>query len=146
MYNFKTDPHFECVGHLTTRDVDVIVKVDGWTPEPDGRTVLWFDRHQYFCRTYKSHLVAEVGADGREAVIYHDVLADTVDVKPGRAYHVWVLAASARARPDGTLWVEKATSGQGHVNLYRRVAGDDVPLPPRVAEKKPGRLKRLFAK
>jgi hypothetical protein len=146
MYDFKTDPHFECVGHLTTRDVDVVVTTDGWAPEADGRTLLWFDRHQYFCRTYKSHLVAEVGRDGRETPIYHDVLADTIDVKPGFSYHIWVLAASARPRPDGSLWVEKAASGQGHVKLYRRVAPDNIPLPPKKAEKKPGLLKRLFAK
>ena len=128
MYDFKTDPHFECVGHLTTREPEVVVRAEGWAPEADGRTLLWFDRHQYFCRTYKSHLIAEVGSDGAEKVIYHDVLVDFIEVRPGFSYHVWVLAAACRPRPDGKLWVDKAPSGQGHVKLYRRVAADDVPL------------------
>lgn len=146
MYDFKTDPHFECVGHLTTREPETVVTVTDWVPEKDGRTVLWFARHQYFCRTYKSHLVAEVQPDGSEIVIYHDMLADYIEVKPNYSYHVWILAAAARVKPDGKLWVEKAASGQGHVKLYRRVAPDDVPLPPRPPAKKESFLKRLLGK
>ncbi len=144
MYDFKTDPHFECVGHLTTREPEVVVRVEGWAPEPDGRTLLWFDRHQYFCRTYKSHLVAEIQNDGAEKVIYHDMLADFVPVEPGTGYHVWIMAASARPKPDGKLWVEKAPSGQGHVRLYRRVAADDVSLAPRPPEKKKSLLGKML--
>lgn len=136
MYDFKTDPHFECVGHLTTRQADVVVRVEGWQPEADGRTLLWFDRHQYFSRTYKSHLVAEVAADGAERVIYHDMLADNVAVEPGKSYHVWIMAAAATPGPDGKLKVEAARSGQGHVKLYRRLHPDDVDLPPKEEKKK----------
>jgi len=130
VYDFKTDPHFECLAHLTTRDTEAVVRVEGWHPEADGRTRLWFDRHQYFSRTYKSHLIAEIGADGSETVIYHDMLADYVDVEPGRSYRVWIMAAAAQAGPDGKLRVEKAPSGHGHVRLYRRLHADDVDLPP----------------
>lgn len=146
MYDFKTDPHFECIGHLTTRDVDVVVTTIGWAPEADGRLVLWFDRHQYFCRTYKSHLIAAVAADGAERVVYHDLLADSFPVEPATTYHVWIMAASARPKPDGKLWVEKAVSGQGHVKLYRRVAADDVPLSPKTPEKKKTGLQNIFRK
>jgi hypothetical protein len=135
LYDFKTDPHFECVGHLTTREADVVFRVEGWQPEADGRTLVWFDRHQYFSRTYKSHLVAEIATDGAETVIYHDMLADHLPVEPGKSYHVWIMAAEARPAPDGKLLVEKARSGQGHVKLYRRVHPDDVDLPP-IKEKK----------
>ncbi len=136
MYDFKTDPHFECVGHLTTREPDVVVRVEGWEAEADGRTLLWFDRHQYFSRTYKSHLVAEIAADGAERVIYHDMLADNVAVEPGKSYHVWIMAAAATPGPDGKLRVEAARAGQGHVKLYRRLHADDVDLPPRKENKK----------
>lgn len=136
MYDFKTDPHFECVGHLTTRETDVVVRVEGWRPEADGRTLVWFDRHQYFSRTYKSHLVAEAAADGSEKVIYHDMLADHIEVEAGKSYRVWIMAAEARPGPDGKLLVEKARSGQGHVRLYRRVHPDDVDLSPKKAPKK----------
>jgi len=138
LYDFKTDPHFECIGHLTTREPECVVAVAGWEPEADGRTLLWFDRHQYFCRIYKSHLVAEVQADGAERVIYHDMLADFVEVEPGKSYHVWIMAAAAEAGPGGKLVVEKAPSGQGHVNLYRRVAADAAAaaLPAKETKKK----------
>ncbi len=136
MYDFKTDPHFECVGHLTTREADVVVRVEGWQPEADGRTLLWFGRHQYFSRTYKSHLVAEVAADGAERVTYHDMLADNVAVEPGKSYHVWIMAAAATPGPDGKLVVEKTRSGHGHVRLYRRLHPDDVDLPPKKEKKK----------
>ncbi len=136
MYDFKTDPHFECVGHLTTREADVVVRVEGWQPEADGRTLLWFGRHQYFSRTYKSHLIAEVAADGAERVTYHDMLADNVAVEPGKSYHVWIMAAAATPGPDGKLVVEKTRSGHGHVRLYRRLHPDDVDLPPKKEKKK----------
>lgn len=136
MYDFKTDPHFECVGHLTTREADVVVRVEGWQPEADGRTLLWFGRHQYFSRTYKSHLVAEVAADGAERVTYHDMLADNVAVEPGKSYHVWIMAAAATPGPDGKLVVEKTRSGHGHVRLYHRLQPDDVDLPPKKEKKK----------
>ncbi len=136
MYDFKTDPHFECVGHLTTREADVVVRVEGWHPEADGRTLLWFGRHQYFSRTYKSHLVAEVAADGAERVTYHDMLADNVAVEPGKSYHVWIMAAAATPGPDGKLVVEKTRSGHGHVRLYRRLQPDDIDLPPKKEKKK----------
>ena len=136
MYDFKTDPHFECVGHLTTRETDVVVRAEGWQPEADGRTLLWFDRHQYFSRTYKSHLVAEVAADGSERVLYHDMLADHLEVEAGKSYHIWIMAAAAESGPDGKLVVEKARSGQGHVKLYRRVHPDAVQLPPKEEKKK----------
>jgi hypothetical protein len=141
LYDFKTDPHFECIGHLTTREADVVFRVEGWHPEADGRTLVWFDRHQYFSRTYKSHLVARVAADGSEEVVYHDMLADHLEVEAGASYHVWIMAATAEPAPDGKLLVEKARSGQGHVRLYRRVHPDDVDLPP-IKEKK----KSLWAK
>jgi len=146
MYDFKTDPHFECIGHLTTRDTDVVVSSAGWAPEADGRTLLWFDRHQYFCRTYKSHLIAEIGPDGGERVVYHDMLADAFPVEPGKSYHVWIMAASTRPKPDGRLWVEKAPAGQGHVKLYRRVAADETPLPPKTPEGKKPAWRNIFAK
>lgn len=136
MYDFKTDPHFECVGHLTTREADVVVRVEGWQPEADGRTLLWFGRHQYFSRTYKSHLIAEVAADGAERVTYHDMLADNVAVEPGKSYHVWIMAAAATPGPDGKLVVEKTRSGHGHVRLYHRLQPDDVDLPPKKEKKK----------
>ena len=136
MYDFKTDPHFECIGHLTTRETDVVVRVEGWRPEADGRTLVWFDRHQYFSRTYKSHLVAEVAADGSEKVIYHDMLADRIELEAGKSYRVWIMAAAAEPGPDGKLLVERARSGQGHVRLYRRVHPDDVDLPPKKEKKK----------
>jgi hypothetical protein len=136
LYDFETDPHFECVGHLTTRERDVVVRVEGWQPEADGRTLLWFNRHQYFSRTYKSHLVAEVTPDGSERVIYHDMLADNVEAEPGKTYHVWIMAAAATPGPDGKLAVEPARAGQGHVKLYRRVHADDVDLPPKKENKK----------
>jgi len=136
LYDFKTDPHFECIGHLTTREADVVVRVERWQPEADGRTLLWFDRHQYFSRTYKSHLVAEIGADGAERVIYHDMLADYLELEPGKSYHVWIMAAAAKAGPEGKLLVEKARSGQGHVKLYRRLCADDVGVPPEIEKKK----------
>ena len=136
MYDFKTDPHFECVAHLTTRQPDAVVRVEGWHPEADGRTLLWLERHQYFSRVYKSHLVAEITADGAERVIYHDMLADYVEVDPGKSYHVWIMAAAATPGPDGKLVVEPARSGQGHVKLYRRLYADDVGLPPEKEKKK----------
>lgn len=145
MYDFKTDPHFECIGHLTTREADVVVRIEGWQPEADGRTLLWFDRHQYFSRTYKSHLVAEIGADGAEHVIYHDMLADYLELEPGKSYHVWIMAAAAQAGPDGKLLVEKARSGQGHVKLYRRLYADDVDVPP-IIEKKKSLWAKLFGR
>jgi hypothetical protein len=40
MYDFKTDPHVECIGHLTTRDADAAVSSAGWAPEVDGRALL----------------------------------------------------------------------------------------------------------
>jgi len=136
LYDFKTDPHFECIGHLTTREADVVVRVEGWQPEADGRTLLWFGRHQYFSRTYKSHLIAEVAADGAERVTCHDMLADNVAVEPGKSYHVWIMAAAATPGPDGKLVVEKTRSGHGHVRLYRRLHPDDVDLPPKKEKKK----------
>lgn len=136
MYDFKTDPHFDCIAHLTTREPDAVVRVEGWQAEADGRTLLWLERHQYFSRTYKSHLVAEVAADGAERVIYHDMLADYVEVEPGKSYHVWIMAAAAKAGPDGKLLVEMARAGQGHVKLYRRLYADDVDLPPKKEKKK----------
>lgn len=136
MYDFKTDPHFECIGHLTTREPEVVVRVEGWQAETDGATLVWFDRHQYFSRTYKSHLVAEIAADGSERVVYHDMLADRLALEPGKSYRVWIMAAAAEAGPDGKLRVEKARSGQGHVKLYRRVHPDDVDLPPKKQKKK----------
>ncbi|UCH78687.1 MAG: hypothetical protein JSU81_01690 [Candidatus Coatesbacteria bacterium] len=136
MYDFKTDPHFECLAHLTTRETDAVVRVEGWYPEADGRTRLWFDRHQYFSRTYKSHLIAEIHADGSETIIYHDMLADHVDVEPGRSYHIWIMAAEARPGSDGKLQVEKAPSGHGHVRLYRRLHPDEADLPPKGKSKK----------
>lgn len=143
MYDFKTDPHFDCIAHLTTRKPDAVVRAEGWQAEADGRTLLWLERHQYFSRTYKSHLVAEVAADGAERVIYHDMLADSVEVEPGKSYHVWIMAAAAKAGPDGKLLVEPARSGQGHVKLYRRVHPDDVDLPPK-KEKKKSLWSKLF--
>lgn len=145
MYDFKTDPHFDCIAHLTTREPDAVVHVEGWRPEADGRTLLWFDRHQYFSRTYKSHLVAEITAGGAERIIYHDMLADCIDVEPGESYHVWVMAAAAAPGPDGKLVVEMARSGQGHVKLYRRLYADDVDLPPKI-EKKKSLWGKLFGK
>jgi hypothetical protein len=144
LYDFKTDPHFETVGHLTTREPDVVVNVVGWEAETDGRTLLWFDRHQYFSRTYKSHLVAEIDGDGNERVVYHDMLADSVEVTPGKSYHIWIMAATAEAGPDGKLAVGKARSGQGHVKLYRRLHADDVQLAPKQAEPKKSFWGRLF--
>jgi hypothetical protein len=125
VYDFETDGHFEELAHLTTRDRDVTVDVNGWTPEDDGRIMLWFDRRQYFCRVYKSVLVAEVKLDGSEEPIYHDMLPDFLAVEEGKRYHVWIMAEDKAPRTDGTLRVRYAGSGQGHVKLHRRVAPDE---------------------
>ncbi|MCP4229833.1 MAG: hypothetical protein GY771_06755 [bacterium] len=144
MYDFETDGHFEEIGHLTTRDRIADITVDGWVSEEDGRVMLWFDRRQYFCRVYKSVLVAEVKPDGTEEPIFHDMLPDFLEVENGRSYKVWALAAGKETGDDGKLIVKDAESGQGHFKLYMRVAAASEDVKPK--GKKEGFIGRLFGK
>lgn len=136
MYDFETDGHFEELAHLTTRDREAVVEVSGWVAEDDGRIMLWFDRRQYFCRVYKSVLVAEVKPDGSEEPIYHDMLPDFLPVEDGKRYHVWIMAEDKASRADGTLRVSWAGSGQGHVKLHKRVASDEEEFGAREGKKR----------
>ena len=143
MYDFETDGHFEELAHLTTRGREAVIEVSAWVPEDDGRIMLWFDRRQYFCRVYKSALVAEVKPDGSEETVYHDMLPDFLPVEDGKRYRVWIMAEDKAPRADGTLRVSYAGSGQGHVKLHKRVApdGDEVPAK---EKKKRSLLSRLI--
>ncbi len=144
MYDFETDGHFEEIGHLTTRDRIAEINVDGWVPEEDGKVMLWFDRRQYFCRVYKSILVAEVKADGSEEPIFHDMLPDFLEVENGKNYRVWALAAGKEQGDDGKLVVEYAESGQGHFKLHKRVAPASEDVKPK--GKKKGFIGKLLGK
>jgi hypothetical protein len=145
VYDFETDGHFEELAHLTIRDKEVTIDVAGWTPEDDGAIMLWFDRRQYFCRVYKSVLVAEVKTDGSEEPVYHDMLPDFLPVEDGKRYHVWITAEDKTLGADGTLRVTYAGSGQGHVKLHKRVAPDGEVVPTK-KKKKSSLLSRLVGK
>jgi len=144
LYDFETDGHFEEIGHLTTRERVVEVNAEGWIPEEDGRVMLWFDRRQYFCRVYKSILVAEVKPDGSEEPIFHDMLPDFLEIENGKAYKVWALAAGKEKDDDGKLNVEYAESGQGHFKLHKRVAPASEDVKPK--GKKKGIFGKIFGK
>lgn len=142
MYDFETDGHFQEIAHLTTREKTAVIKVDGWVPEEDGRVMLWFDRRQYFCRVYKSILVAEVKPDGSEEPIFHDMLPDFLEVQQGKKYRIWALAAAKEKGTDGKLAVEFAESGQGHFKLHKRVVAASEKADPKGKEK--GLLGKIF--
>ena len=144
MYDYETDGHFEEIGHLTTRDRIAEIDVEGWVPEEDGRVMLWFDRRQYFCRVYKSILVAEVKPDGSEEPVFHDMLPDFLEVENGKSYKVWALAAGKEKGEDGELIIEYAGSGQGHFKLHKRVVPASEEAKPK--GKKKGIIGKLFGK